>query len=147
MKRACMASASARTSAGRSRGSWMVRAAASTIISLAQLRRPPSMIMRARRGSTGNAAMARPMAVRVALLPRPLRGARGRSVSAPSSRSRFTPSLMARDAGGCTNGKREMSPGSRTTPIAIICRMTAARLVRRISGSVNSGRELKSSSE
>ena len=40
-----------------------------------------------------------------------------------------------------------MSPGSRTTPTEIICRITAARLVRRISGSVNSGRDSKSSSE
>ena len=31
--------------------------------------------------------------------------------------------------------------------MAHICRITAARLVRRISGSVNSGREVKSSSE
>ncbi len=36
-----------------------------------------------------------------------------------------------------------MSP----SPIEIICRMTAARLVRRISGSVNSLRPAKSSSE
>ncbi len=32
-------------------------------------------------------------------------------------------------------------------PAAVICRMTEARLVRRISASVNSGRERKSSSE
>ena len=32
-------------------------------------------------------------------------------------------------------------------PMAAICKMTEARLVRRISGSVNSGRDWKSSSE
>ena len=40
-----------------------------------------------------------------------------------------------------------MSWGCSTTPTEIICRMTAARFVRRISGSVYSGRDSKSSSE
>ena len=40
------------------------------------------------------------------------------------------------------NGKSPISP----RPSAAICKMTAARLVRRISGSVNCGREAKSSS-
>ena len=45
-------------------------------------------------------------------------------------------------SGASTNGKAAMSPSS----AAAICRMTDARLVRRISGSVNSGRLRKSSS-
>ena len=49
---------------------------------------------------------------------------------------------MPRESGGCRNGKLAMSP----KPSEIICRMTAARFVRRISGSVNSGRRAKSSS-
>ncbi len=54
---------------------------------------------------------------------------------------------MARESGGSTKGKFSTSFGPRATPMAVICRMTAARLVRRISGSVNSGRDSKSSSE
>lgn len=53
------------------------------------------------------------------------------------------PSRIARESGGSTKGNFSMSP----RPSAVICRMTAARLVRRISGSVNSGRDWKSSSE
>ena len=41
-----------------------------------------------------------------------------------------------RRVGGSTNGKAATSP----SPNAVICKMTDARLVRRISGSVNSGR-------
>ncbi len=37
--------------------------------------------------------------------------------------------------------------GTSPRPMAAICKMTEARLVRRISGSVNSGRDSKSSSE
>ena len=50
---------------------------------------------------------------------------------------------MVRLSGGSTNGNRAISP-SRSD---VIWRMTEARLVRRISGSVNSGRDSKSSSE
>ena len=50
---------------------------------------------------------------------------------------------MPRESGGVRNGNAAMSP----SPSEIICRMTAARLVRRISGSVNSGRFSKSSCE
>ncbi len=50
---------------------------------------------------------------------------------------------MLRASGGSMNGNFGTSP----RPIAAICRMTEARLVRRISGSVNSGRAWKSSSE
>ncbi|MNW57586.1 hypothetical protein D3C74_354030 [compost metagenome] len=50
-------------------------------------------------------------------------------------------------SGGSTNGKRATSSGEETTPTEIICSRTDASEVRRISGSVNSGRERKSSSE
>ena len=50
---------------------------------------------------------------------------------------------MLRLSGSSMNGNAAMSP----RPIEVICRMTDARLVRRISGSVNSGRFSKSSSE
>ena len=46
---------------------------------------------------------------------------------------------MLRASGGSTNGKAAMSP----RPSAAIWRMTDARLVRRISGSVNSGRAVE----
>ena len=50
---------------------------------------------------------------------------------------------MLRRSGGSTNGNDSMAPRSS----AVICRMTEARLVRRISGSVNSGRASKSTCE
>ena len=65
------------------------------------------------------------------------------AVSAPSSKSRTRPSFTVRRSGGSMNGKEAMSPRRR----ASICRMTDARLVRRISGSVNAGRSVKSVSE
>ena len=45
-------------------------------------------------------------------------------------------------SGASTKGNAPMAPRS----AAVICRITDARLVRRISGSVNSGRAAKSSS-
>ena len=54
----------------------------------------------------------------------------------PSSSSSRTPSATWRSSGGSTNGKRAMSP----RPSEVIWRMTEARVVRWISGSVNSGR-------
>ncbi len=109
----------------------MDSAAAMTRISLAQPCLPDSMIIRAMRGSTGRRAIWRPVSVR-----RP-------SATAFSSSSSLTPSVMARGSGGSTNGKPRTSPSR----AAAICRMTLARLVRWISGSVNSGRASKSSSE
>ena len=50
--------------------------------------------------------------------------------------------MMLRASGGSMNGNAATSPSPRDA----ICKMTEARLVRRISGSVNSGRPLKSSS-
>ena len=61
---------------------------------------------------------------------------------APSSVSSAIPSRTERASGGSRNGNEPTSPN----PIAVICRITEARLVRRISGSVNSGRAAKSSS-
>ena len=46
------------------------------------------------------------------------------------------------ESGGSRNGNAATSP----RPMLVICRMTDARFVRRISGSVNSGRSAKSSS-
>ena len=92
---------------------------------------------------TGSWASCCPTAVSPPLLASPGLTA----LKAPSSRRSVTPSLIARESGGSTNGKFSTSLGPRATPMAVICRMTAARLVRRISGSVNSGRDSKSSSE
>ena len=93
--------------------------------------RAASTIIRPIRGSTGSWASCRPTTVRAPL-----------SSSAPSSSSRAMPSRTLRRSGGSTNGKSSMSP-SRSEAI---CSSTEARLVRRTSGSVNSGRPAKSSS-
>ena len=61
---------------------------------------------------------------------------------APSPTRRVTASRTARASGGSTKGNDSTSPSLSSA----ICRMTDARLVRRISGSVNSGRASKSSS-
>ena len=50
-------------------------------------------------------------------------------------------------SGWSTNGNVATSSGLAATPTAIICRITLASEVRRISGSVNSGRASKSDSE
>ncbi len=114
----------------------MESAAAITTTSVAQPLRSPSSTIRASRGSTGSWASRRPSGVsRFA-------GSVSAGSSAPSSCSRLTPSVTLRRSGGSMNGNAAMSP----SPIAVICRMTEARLVRRISGSVNSGRESKSAS-
>jgi hypothetical protein len=65
-----------------------------------------------------------------------LRGSDTLGSRAPSSSSSCTPSRTCRLSGGSTNGNAAMSP----SPSAVICRITDARFVRRISGSVNSGR-------
>lgn len=67
----------------------------------------------------------------------------GTSRDAPSSSRSPIPSFTARWSGGSTKGNAAMSP----RPRAVICKITDARLVRRISGSVNAGRDSKSSSE
>ena len=57
------------------------------------------------------------------------------SASAPSSVSSRIPSATWLRSGASTNGKSATSP----SPASVICRITEARLVRRISGSVNCG--------
>ena len=68
-------------------------------------RRWPSISMRAIRGSSGKRASAVPTGVR-----RRPPGSRGAASIAPSSSSRRTPSVMAREAGGSTKGKDSTSP-------------------------------------
>ena len=130
-KRACSWSACAVWSDGRSRGSWIDRAAAITVTSSAHPRRPASSTIRAIRGSTGRSASRRP-----SLVSRPA------ASSAPSSSSSRIPSRTCLRSGGSRNGKSSIFP----SPIAAICRITEARLVRRISGSVKRGRSSNSSS-
>ncbi len=109
-----------------------------------------SMIIRPIRGSTGSSASFRPTSLsrwrprRCPFSERvPAILCSGDAVAkAPSSSSNRTPSATLRSSGGSTNGKSAISPRSS----AAIRKMTDARLVRRISGSVNSGRAAKSSS-
>ena len=137
-KRACSWSARARCSTGRSRGSWIESAAVITSTSRRQPSRSASRIIRAIRGSIGSRASLRPIAGEprtvTASCPQPGR-------SAPSSSSSCTPARTARWSGGSTNGNRSTWP----SPSEVICRITLASEVRRISGSVNSGRPSKSS--
>lgn len=58
------------------------------------------------------------------------------SFSAPNSMSNLRPSLTRRKSGGSMKSKFSSSP----KPKLCICRITDAKLVRLISGSVNSGR-------
>ena len=118
-------------STGRSRGSWIDSAAAMTSTS----RR--TLLLRLEHHATEPRVEGQPREPASGL------GERSRRLpgwSAPSSRSSATPSEMLRASGGSTNGKPAISP----RPSAAICRITDARLVRRISGSVNSGRASKS---
>ncbi len=62
-KRACFSAASCCLSVGRSRGSWMVSAAARIMTSRTQPRLPDSTIIRPSRGSTGSWASCCPTAV------------------------------------------------------------------------------------
>lgn len=136
-KRACCWSAWVCLSTGRSRGSWMESAAAITMTSRTQPFLSASRTMRASLGSTGSWASLRPVCVRR------LRGSFSSGSNAPSSWRSWTPSRMLRWSGGSMNGNFSISP----RPAAVICRITEARFVRRISASVNSGRASKSSSE
>ena len=96
-----------------------------------------SVVGRASRMSRGIRAMFRPSLVSLRRVsPSPAR-------RAPTSSSKARPSRMLRESGGSRKGKDSISPKSR----AAICKITEASPVRWISGSVNSGRELRSSSE
>ena len=91
----------------------------------------------AKRGSTGNRLSSRPDCVKAVLL------SRLADFTACNSSSSVKPSLIFLLSGACTNGNCAISP----KPKASICKITEAKFVRRISGSVNSGRDKKSSSE
>ncbi len=100
----------------------------------------PAMTMRASLGSMGRTESFRPVGVTL-IVP-------DFSVSrAPSSVSSVRPSRTALASGGVRNGKPRISSSLEANPRSAIWRMTLARLVRRISGSVNSGRDAKSASE
>ena len=92
--------------------------------------RPASISMRANRGSIGMREISRPIRVRCG--DPSLRDAS----TAPSSVSRSNAAFTPRESGGVRNGNAVMSP----KPSDSICRMTEASEVRRISGSVYSGR-------
>ena len=97
----------------------------------------------AKRGSIGNLANKRPDFVNCVvgltrlpladLLSFSLSGLPAGSSAAISSNKR-TPSVILRLSGASTKGKLAMSPRSK----ACICKITVAKLVRNISGSVNS---------
>ena len=88
----------------------------------------------------GSAAIFRPVSVTV-------RAPSFAIFSPPSSDSSARPSRTDRGSGGVRNGKSVTSFSVRTKPSVAIWRMTLARFVRRISGSVNSERASKSASE
>ena len=129
-KRACCWSASPRFSAGRSRGSCTVSPATIATTSRVLPWRFDSSSIRPKRGSIGRRARSRPTFVSDG--GSPPRASR----IAPSSRSRSSPAFTPRESGGVRNGNASISP----SPSDSICRMTAARFVRRISGSVYAAR-------
>ena len=144
---ACFWSAWARFSAGRSRGSWTASAATIISISSIQSKSLPATSMRASLGSIGIRAIFWPIRVSLTsfkvclesgFLLSGFLGAR-----APSSSSSLRPSFTKRLSGGSIKSKFSTVPKRRLA----ICRITDAKLVRRISGSVYSGRLSKSSCE
>ena len=138
MKRACAASAATARSSGRSRGSRIASAAATMMMSSRQPSSSACTIIRPSRGSTGSRARRLPTSVtRRASGSDPLPGR-----SAPTSSRIAIPAATARRSGGSRKGKSAISP----RPSVAICRRTLARLVRRISGSVNAGRDPRSDS-
>jgi hypothetical protein len=139
LKRLWNSSACSRLSCGRSRGSWIDNADAMTSTSRTHPSRSASSTIRPSRGSTGSRARSRPILVRRR---GPAFRPSGAGFTAASSSSSAYPSTIERWSGGSTKGNRATSP----SPTAVIWRMTDARFVRRISGSVNSGRVSKSSS-
>ena len=127
----CARSAASRASNGRSRGSGTESADAITSTSARTPILRPSTSMRPIRGSTGIRDNSRPIGVSSAA-----------SSSAPSSCNSAVPSAIARLDGGSMNG----NSCTRPSPSEASRRITPASEERRISGSVNSGRALKSSS-
>ena len=114
----------------------MLNAAVITSISRTQPYCLAANTIRANRGSNGKRESCRPISVSLGFS-RFLPGS-----MALSSSSKFKPSLTKRSSGFCTNGKSRISPRRN----ADICKITAAKFVRSISGSVYSGRCKKSSS-
>lgn len=92
----------------------------------------PSRSIRPSRGSNGTRASWCPIFVR-------REASRCPGLRAPSSSRSRIPSLIRERSGASTKGKSVMAPSLAWA----IWRMTAAKLVRRISGSVNSGRDSK----
>ena len=131
-KRACCWSACARFSAGRSRGSW-IDSAGGDHDDLVRAAEPVGLEHHPRRSA------GRPAAARA--------GGRAASARPPSlaPRRSSAPQLVQqvdrrRGPGGGRAGRGTGSPRSSPRPSAAICRITDARFVRRISGSVKRGR-------
>ncbi len=132
--RAWAASAGLLLSTGRSRGSWMDSAATTTSTSRMQPSRPASMHHPAEPRVEGSRASGGPSWVRRVCRRSAVAAERAELLAAGRRRRR-------RGAGRA--GRRTGSASTSPSPSAVICRMTEARLVRRISGSVNSGRGLE----
>ena len=107
----------------------MASAAVSTSASGTQPASSAATIIRASCGSSGSCAIVRPTGVR----PRPVVSAARRTEFVQQGQHRRRP---AGESGGSRNGNVAMSPRSRSA----ICSSTEASEVRRISGSVNTGR-------
>ena len=137
-----MRSASSRFSSGRSRGSCKLRNATTTstaanvfgVVDFAA-----SMIIRPKRTSIGMRASMRPVCV--STTSPCLRATAFNSVNS------LKPSDTAFISGGSIKPKSVTSCAVRATLTDSICNTTAPNDVRRISGSVNSGRVSKSSRE
>ena len=127
----CAWSACVAYSLGRSRGSCTDNADTITSISFKALLSAAAKIMRPSRGSVGRLANCEPSLVKFCV-----------SLIAPSSCNKAYPSAMARGLGASINGKCSIS-ASRSD---FMRKITAARDERKISGSVNAGRRVKSSS-
>ena len=115
-------------------------------ISARQSNTSPASSIRAKRGSMGILAICWPILVRLPFCARPFLArvlVKDCSSNAPSSMSSLRPSLTNRKSGGVIKSNDCTSPSCSRS----ICKITDAKFVRRISGSVNSGRLLKSSSE
>ena len=119
---------------GRSRGSWIDSAAASTSTSPTTPCRSASSTMRARRGSAGIRASRRPILVRRTW---------SRDAAAVEGSQLLEEQDPVLDAAARRAARRTGRRRCRPRPRAAIWRMTEARLVRRISGSVNSGRAVE----
>ena len=101
--------------------------------------RQPSLLasnnIRPIRGSTGS---------RASLWPTPVsRGGLEAGLIAPNSSRSCTPAVIARLSGASRKAKSDTAPRRNE----VICKITLAKEVLKISGSVNSGRPRKSSSE